>query len=175
MIIIITTFAHGFLYPPPPPMEVCSGMSVLISALHMTRLIPCLPLPPPEKFLIDSEWPETARNRRKKNCHLVTPTRKKLRKISIITENFFFEIFNFLDVSDDSEQLSKNFWKKILKIFLSFFRGGVTKGQKIFFRFLAELGHSESILIFFPIFCKIDPIGGGTQNPRLRFCPFMID
>ena len=48
MIIINTTFAHGFLYPPgpPPPMEVCSGMSVLISALHMTHLIPCLPLPP---------------------------------------------------------------------------------------------------------------------------------
>ena len=26
---------------------------------------------------------------------------------SVITENFFFEIFNFLDVSGDSEQLSK--------------------------------------------------------------------
>ena len=28
---------------------------------------------------------------------------------SLRGKNFFFEIFNFLDVSDDSEQLSKNF------------------------------------------------------------------
>ena len=31
------------------------------------------------------------------------------KKISVITENCFFEIFKFLDVSDDSEQLSKKF------------------------------------------------------------------
>ena len=57
-------------------------------------------------------------------------------------KKFFFEIFNFLDVSDDSEQLSK-------KIFESFFRGGGHQGAEIFFfQILAELGHSESILIF---------------------------
>ena len=88
---------------------------------------------PPEKFWIDTEWLETARNRRKKICHLVTPTRKKLRKISIIAEIFFFRDFQF-------SRRFRWFWttfKKFLKInfenFSKFFSGGGHQGAKIFF------------------------------------------
>ena len=69
----------------------------------------------------------------------------------------------------------KNFsrFSILKKNFESFFWGGVTKGQNFFFRFLAELGHSESILIFFDFLQnRSDREGGGaggTKNPRLRF------
>ena len=56
----------------------------------------------------------------------------------------------FFHVSDDSEQLSKKF----------FLRGGHRGAKNFLFQFLAVSGHSESILMF-PIFCKIDPVGGG--------------
>ena len=45
--------------------------------------------------------------------------------------------------------------------------GGVTKGQKIFIRFLAVLGHSESILIF----CKNDGGGLGSKIRVSRIYP----
>ena len=59
------------------------------------------PLPPlsdrfckkSEKIRIDSEWPETARNRKKKFCPLVTPPPKKTLKNFQI---FFLKIFQKL-------------------------------------------------------------------------------
>ena len=55
-----------------------------------------------EKIRIDSEWPETARNRKKNFCPLVTPPRKKLRKIF---KNFFE---NFLKVVQNHLKREKN-------------------------------------------------------------------
>ena len=59
--------------------------------------------------------------------------------------------------------------KNVQKIFEIFYWGGgrgVIKGQ-FFFSISCCLSHSKSILIF-PIFCKIDPIGGGTKNSRYQ-------
>ena len=146
--------------PPPPHGSMQWYVSAYFRTAHDTPHSVSAP-PPPRKIL---NWLRMAWNgekSKKKNCHLVTPTRKKLRKISIITENFFFEIFNFLDVSDDSEQLSKKLWKKFLEIFLSFFSGGVTK-EKIFFFDFSPFQAILSRFWIFPIFCKIDLIGGGV-------------
>ena len=52
-----------------------------------------------------------------------------------------------------------NNFQKIFK--KSFFGGGVTKGQKFFFRFLAVSGHSESILIFSDFLQNRSDRGGG--------------
>ena len=80
---------------------------------------------------------------------------------------------SFFHVSDDSEQLSKNF-QKIFENFSKFFSGGgVTKGQKFFFRFLAELGHSESILIFSE-FLQNRSDRGGDQKSSFAILPSIL-
>ena len=67
------------------------------------------------------------------------------------------------------QEIEKN---KILKIFLSFFSGGGHQAAKKIFRFLAELGNSESILIFSDFLQNRSDRGGrgvgGTKNLRLR-------
>ena len=89
-----------------------------------------------EKIRIDSEWPETARNRKKK----------------IWKKNFeFFSRFRWFWTT------FKKFSKK------NFFWGGVTKGQIFFFDF-SPFQAILSRFCFFPIFCKIDPIGGWTKS-----------
>ena len=61
------------------------------------------PAPPPlsdrfckksEKIRIDSEWPETARNRKKNFCPLVTPPKKKFSKF--VLKNFMKVVQNHL-------------------------------------------------------------------------------
>ena len=57
-------------------------------------------------------------------------------------------------------------FKKNFEIFFKYFSGGGHQGAKNFlFQFLAVSGHSESILMF-PIFCKIDPVGGGIEGDQ---------
>ena len=69
--------------------------------------------------------------------------------------------------------------KNVQKIFEIFYWGGrgVIKGQ-FFFSISRRLSHSKSILIF-PIFCKIDPIGGGGAGGDQKFSfaikPFFSD
>ena len=74
------------------------------------------------KIRIDSEWPNSARNRKKNFCPLVTPPRKKLRKIFKIFFQKFFESCS--ESSETSRKLKiskKNFFsydqKKLRKIF----------------------------------------------------------
>ena len=73
-----------------------------------------------EKIRIDSEWPETARNRKKNFCPLVTPPLKKLflkifwKLFRIIwnvkkTRNFFFNFFSYS--RKNLKKFSKFFWK----------------------------------------------------------------
>ena len=57
-------------------------------------------------------------------------------------KNFFLSFFH---VSDDSEQLSKNFQKKNLKIFLSFFRYNWKKMKKKFSSFFHVSDDSEQL------------------------------
>ena len=101
--------------------------------LSQTRIFgPPPPLPPlsdrfckkSEKIRIDSEWPETARNRKKNFCPLVTPPRKKLRKIF---KNFFE---NFLKVVQNHLKREKN-----SKIFFSFFFSYTEKKLRKIFKF----------------------------------------
>ena len=80
-----------------------------------------------EKIRINSEWPETARNRKKKICPLVTPPRKKLRKIF---KNFFE---NFLKVVQNHLKREKN-----SKIFFSFFFSYTEKNLEKFSNFFFE-------------------------------------
>ena len=81
----------------------------------------------------------------------------------IIEKNEEKKISSFFHVSDDSEQLLKNFQNK-------FFFGGVTKGQIFFFDFSPFQAILSRFWIF-PIFCKIDLIGGGGQKSSLAILP----
>ena len=90
---------------------------------------------------------------------------------SVITEKYGKKISSFFHVSDDSEQLSKNF-QKIFENFSKFFSGGGHQGAKFFFRFLAVSGHSESILIFSDFLQNRSDRGGGGGGggPKILVC-----
>ena len=96
---------RGFLVPPAPPYRI-----------DFTKNR--------KKIRIDSEWPETARNRKKNFCPLVTPPRKKLRKIF---KNFFE---NFLKVVQNHLKREKN-----SKFFFSFFFSYTEKKLRKIFKF----------------------------------------
>ena len=88
---------HTYFIPLTPPFGSIfgGGEECPLPVLSQTRI-----LAPPlsdrfckksEKIRIDSEWPNSARNRKKNFCPLVTPPRKKLRKIFKIFFQKFFE------------------------------------------------------------------------------------
>ena len=122
---------HTYFIPWTPPFGSIfgGGEECPLPVLSQTRIFGP-PRPPPyridftknrKKIRIDSEWPETARNRKKKFCPLVTPPEKKLRKIF----KTFFE--NFLKVVQNHLKREKN------SIFFSiFFSYNRKKLRKIF-------------------------------------------
>ena len=83
-----------------------------------------------EKIRISSEWPETARNR-KKIAPWWPPPRKKLRKREKNSKIFFFIFFSY------NRKKLKKFWIFFLKIFRKLFRiiRNVKKTRKIIFHF----------------------------------------
>ena len=96
-----------------------------------------------------------------------------LKFFSVINEKNEKKFFEFFSRFRWFWTTFKKFSKKFLKIFLSFFRGGVTKGQKFFFRFLAVSGHSESILIFSDFLQNWSDRGGrGGGGAKILACDF---